>query len=295
MGEGWSDWLGLVYTAKATDLATTPRGIFNYVLGLGPIGAGARSQRYSTNPAINTHTYQSILNDTGSHAVGSVWAQVLWEVYWALVDTHGFDADLYDALGGSGNQRAMLYVNEGMKSTACAPSFLQARDGVIRAATDNYGGEDLCRVWEAFTAFGLGINSTSGPSSGFTNVRNGFDKPVACCTTADNLPTPAFISTNGGDVCQNESGLFRTNPIAGADFYTWQLLNTHGQVVRVRTTHFPTWVIHGQQIGVGQYTLRVRASNECDTSNWRSTTVLVLSRDHAQCSECPAGNICPTS
>ena len=90
------------------------------------------------------------------HGVGSVWAQGAWEVYWKLVDAHGFDANLYNAAGNAGNQRAMLYVNEGLKNTACNPTFTQVRDGIIQAAADNHGGEDVCRIWEAFAAFGLG-------------------------------------------------------------------------------------------------------------------------------------------
>src|SRR3546814_11620242 len=53
----------------------------------------------------------------------SVWAQAAWEVYWKLVDQWGFSANLYDAAGGAGNHRMMLYVNEGLKNTACNPTF----------------------------------------------------------------------------------------------------------------------------------------------------------------------------
>jgi hypothetical protein len=73
----------------------------------------------------------------------------------------------------------MLYVNEGLKNTACNPTFTQIRDGILQAATDNHGGEDVCRMWEAFAAFGLGTNAVSGgPAS--TTPANGFDIPVSC-------------------------------------------------------------------------------------------------------------------
>ncbi len=100
-------------------------------------------------------------------------------MYWKLVNQWGFSANLYNAAGGSGNQRAMLYVNEGLKNTACNPTFTQVRDGIIQAATDNYGGEDVCRVWEAFAAFGLGTNAVSG-GSGSTAPTNGFNVPASC-------------------------------------------------------------------------------------------------------------------
>ncbi len=174
-GEGWSDWLGLVYTALPTDLGTDARTIGGYLFNNG----GIRDLPYSTDPAVNPWTYEDIAGAAVPHGVGSRWAQVIWDVYWALVDQYGFDANLYDAAGGSGNQRAMLYINEGLKDTACGPSFLDTRDGVIQAAVDNFGGADVCILWEAFAAFGLGTDAVS-PSPNSTAVTNGFALPVEC-------------------------------------------------------------------------------------------------------------------
>jgi len=103
----------------------------------------------------------------------------MWEVYWKLVDAHGFDANLYNANGNAGNQRAMLYVNEGLKNTACNPTFTQIRDGIIQAAQDNHGGQDVCRMWEAFAAYGLGTNAVSGGAAS-TTPTNGFNIPASC-------------------------------------------------------------------------------------------------------------------
>ncbi|MFC4314048.1 M36 family metallopeptidase [Steroidobacter flavus] len=178
-GEGLSDWWALAYTARASDTGATPRGMGTYALGQATTGAGIRTQRYSTDPAVNTWTYASINGMAVPHGVGSVWAQAAWEVYWKLVDQWGFNANLYNATGSAGNQRMMLYVNEGLKNTACNPTFTQVRDGIIQAATDNHGGEDVCRVWEAFAAFGLGSNAVSGGSAS-TTPTNGFDVPASC-------------------------------------------------------------------------------------------------------------------
>jgi extracellular elastinolytic metalloproteinase len=178
-GEGWSDWFGLVYTAEAGDVGTEARGVGNYLFGMPPNGGGIRDLPYSTDQAVNTWTYESISGAAVPHGVGSRWAQAIWEVYWALVDEHGFDADLYDAMGGAGNQRAMLYVTEGLKDTACSPSFLDTRDGIIQAAIDNHGGEDVCLIWGAFAAWGLGDDATTpGPNS--TSATNGFELPTSC-------------------------------------------------------------------------------------------------------------------
>lgn len=178
-GEGLSDWWALAYTARTSDTGATPRGMGTYALGQATNGAGIRTQRYSTDPAVNTWTYASINGMAVPHGVGSVWAQAAWEVYWKLVDQWGFSSNLYNATGSAGNQRAMLYVNEGLKNTACNPTFTQVRDGIIQAATDNHGGEDVCRVWEAFAAFGLGTNAVSGGAAS-TTPTNGFNVPASC-------------------------------------------------------------------------------------------------------------------
>jgi hypothetical protein len=76
----------------------------------------------------------------------------------------------------------MLYVNEGLKNTVCSPAFTDVRDGYIQAAIDNFAGDDVCRMWEAFAAFGLGVDAVSGgPNS--TSPVNGFEVPEACGST----------------------------------------------------------------------------------------------------------------
>jgi extracellular elastinolytic metalloproteinase len=181
-GEGISDWLALVYTALPGHTGATPRGIGTYILNQPTTGAGIRTQRYSTDPAVNTFTYASISSGTLTvpHGIGSVWAQGMWEVYWALVDQYGFSPDLYNATGGAGNQRAMLYHNEGLKNTACSPGFTQVRDGIIQAAQTINGGADVCRLWTAFAGFGLGTNAVNPSPASNAGIVNGFDVPVAC-------------------------------------------------------------------------------------------------------------------
>jgi extracellular elastinolytic metalloproteinase len=178
-GEGLSDWWALAHTAEVGDQGTDPRGMGTYALGQPTSGLGIRTQRYSTDPAVNTWTYASINGMAVPHGVGSVWAQAAWEVYWKLVNAHGFDPNLFNAAGNAGNQRMMLYVVEGLKNTACNPTFTQVRDGIIQAAVDNHGGEDVCPMWEAFAAFGLGTNAVSSGANG-TTPTNGFNIPASC-------------------------------------------------------------------------------------------------------------------
>ncbi|WIG97224.1 M36 family metallopeptidase [Myxococcus sp. SDU36] len=180
-GEGISDFLALFYTAKATDTGAQGRGVGTYALNQPTTGVGIRPQRYSTSPSVNTWTYASINGMAVPHGVGAVFAQGMWEAYWALVNHHGFSSNLYNATGTAGNQRMMLYFTQGLKNTPCSPTFTQVRDGIITAATTLHGGEDVCRLWTAFAAFGLGSNAVSG-SSGTTAPTNGFAVPAACAS-----------------------------------------------------------------------------------------------------------------
>ena len=65
MGEGWSDWFGLVLTIEPGDLSTDIRGIGTYAIGQPTNGDGIRPQPYSTDPSINNVTYAST-NNTGA-------------------------------------------------------------------------------------------------------------------------------------------------------------------------------------------------------------------------------------
>lgn len=185
-GEGWSDYWALWYSAEVGDQGTDARGVGAYLFNEAAVGGTIRDLPYSTSPAVNNWTYESINGAALPHGVGSRWAQVAWEVYWALVDKYGFDPDPYNVAAAAGNHRANLYVNEGLKNTACRPTFVNNRDGMIQAATNLFGGEDVCLLWESFASFGLGTNAVSGGSNS-TNPTNGFDVPASC----DDPPPPA--------------------------------------------------------------------------------------------------------
>lgn len=191
-GEGWSDVLALMYTAEIGDTGADRRGIGTYALDEPVDGDGIRQQPYSTDSAINNHTYASIGNSNLSvpHGVGEVWSTAVWEAYWVLVNKYGFDPNLYNAQGGAGNQRAMLYVNEGLKNTSCNPTFIDARNGILQAAANNYGGADVCSLWVAFAEFGLGSNaSTGGPNT--KGATDGFLVPCECTAQGcDSDPPP---------------------------------------------------------------------------------------------------------
>jgi extracellular elastinolytic metalloproteinase len=200
-GEGWSDFFALAFTANSGDSGTDARGFANYLFGQPPGANGIRPQPYSTDPVKNNYTYASINGNTEIHSVGSVWAEVIWKMYWALIDQHGFNANLSDTSAWAGNQRALLYVVDGLKYKACSPTFADARDGVIASATAHFGGEDLCTIWKTFAAYGLGIDAVTGGSNSTSPAINGFSLPPACpAIPLGNKPTVTSVSPNTGSV-----------------------------------------------------------------------------------------------
>jgi extracellular elastinolytic metalloproteinase len=215
-GEGLSDWWGLAHTMEVGDVGTEARGVGTYLFGQAPNGPGIRDLPYSTDNGVNNWTYESINGATVPHGVGSRWAQAYWDVTWALIDEHGFDPDFYAGTGG--NNRAMFYINEGLKNTICSPAFTDIRDGIVQAATDNFGGEDVCTVWEAFADYGLGTDAVSGgPNS--TSPTNGFAVPVSClCDPGETVP----VADAGLDqvACAAESVQIGTPALPGHT-YLW--------------------------------------------------------------------------
>jgi len=132
MGEGWSDFVGLVLTHETRDEGTDKRGIGNYVQTGDPFGRGIRRRVYSTDLSLNDHTYNSVRSDRlVPHNLGEVWATMLWDLYWAFIDVYGFNPDWTDK--ESGNYKAVQLVFDGMKLQGCSPGFVRGRNGIIAA------------------------------------------------------------------------------------------------------------------------------------------------------------------
>lgn len=52
-------------------------------------GKGIRSHPYSTSLTTNPLTYTSVNSLNAVHAIGTVWATMLYEVMWNLIDKYG--------------------------------------------------------------------------------------------------------------------------------------------------------------------------------------------------------------
>ncbi|KAI8812358.1 Fungalysin metallopeptidase-domain-containing protein [Cladochytrium replicatum] len=93
MGEGWGDVFATVIRMSANNTRKDEFGMGEYSNG----GDGIRKYKYSTSKRTNPSTYSYITKPGywGVHAKGEVWAEILYEVYWDMVDEYGFSTNLY--------------------------------------------------------------------------------------------------------------------------------------------------------------------------------------------------------
>lgn len=189
MGEGWSDYFGLMITMKPGDARDDYRGIGTYAIGEGTGGRGLRTKYYNTDFEVNNFTYNSIKSQVAPHGVGSVWTTMLWDLTWDLIDEYGFDSDIYSGTGG--NNIALQLVMDGMKLQPCSPGFVDGRDAILEADQIANGGANRCLIWRAFAKRGLGVSATQGSTNSKADGTEAFDVPPGC---------ELGVSDNGTDI-----------------------------------------------------------------------------------------------
>ena len=88
MGEGWSDVAA--FWMEQTDATVKDYTMGSYVTNQ---ASGIRSHPYSTSKEVNPYTYATLAEKHEVHDMGEIWANTLINVYAALVEASGFDAD----------------------------------------------------------------------------------------------------------------------------------------------------------------------------------------------------------
>jgi extracellular elastinolytic metalloproteinase len=177
MGEGWGDFFAASMTSQATD--DFSKGVFavggwtdltptfkeNYYFSI-------RRYPYSADMTKNPLTFRHISdsaslpsgiprgggsgpNNSEVHNAGEVWCSALWEVFVNLVAKHGHV---------EAEKRMLVYVIGGLKQTPLAPTFTQARDGII-STVRTLDASDLRDVWAGFAKRGMGVGAVSPPST----------------------------------------------------------------------------------------------------------------------------------
>ncbi len=190
MGEGWSDFMALITTAKAGDNGVMKRSMGNFVLRLPTDGRGIRRYPYSTDMAINPHTYDNLFLPNGQvspHPIGEIWATTLWDMYWRFTDKYGFDSNIMNTR--SGNGKAIKLVFDGMKIQPCKPGMLDGRDAIIAADKVNNNGSNVCMIWETFARRGMGYSAFQGKGTSASDNVEAFDMPPPCIKTVKIVKT----------------------------------------------------------------------------------------------------------
>jgi PKD repeat protein len=210
MGEGWSDYFGLMATINLEATNPVRRPIGTYVTGESPdAGFGIRPAPYDTSFAVNGFTYANLPSNQISipHGVGFIWCTMLWDMTWALIEEYGYDPNIYTGTGG--NNIALQLVTDGMKLVNCNPGFVQARDAILRADEINNGGANQCIIWKAFARRGLGFSALQANPNNVNDGTAAFDVPPSCTDVSDLVAFTASqtIICDGSVQFTDESGV----------------------------------------------------------------------------------------
>ena len=263
MGEGWSDWFGLMLTIEPGDLGTDVRGIGTYAIGQPTTGGGIRPAPYSTDLTVNNYTYEATNNTAAisePHGVGFVWCTMIWDMTWALIDSYGYDADLYNGTGG--NNMAMALIIEALKLQPCSPGFVDGRDAILQADQLLYGGANQCLIWQVFAARGLGFSANQGSTNSRTDQTEAFDLPTAC-----QVPTvPPVVSFTFNSNCSGEV-IFSDESSNNPNTWNWDFGDGNTSSIEDPTHTYSS---------SGTYTVVLTSTNDIGSGSNSSTVTITL-------------------
>ncbi|KAG6824125.1 hypothetical protein H0H93_002535 [Arthromyces matolae] len=86
-------------------------------------------------------------------AIGEVWANILHNVLFALVNALGL-SDITDIDSPKGNVVFMHLFVDSLSLQPCNPTFVSARDAWIAADLARYGARHSCILYKAFASRG---------------------------------------------------------------------------------------------------------------------------------------------
>jgi hypothetical protein len=264
MGEGWSDYLALIFTMEPGDAGTDGRGIGTFALGEPVTGGGIRTYPYSTDFGVNLHTYDDIKTESIPHGVGSVWAAMLWDMTWDLIaDNGGTIGDIYT--GTSGNNTALQLVMDGMKLQPCGPGFVDGRDAIIAADLAANGGANECLIWTAFARRGLGFSAEQGSSGSVADGTEAFDVPAGC----ELLGVNDYGALNNNFIIypNPSNGNINIRSTVEVGNATISILDLNGRVVYSQETEMNNTVnVSAENLTSGIYMIQIKSANFSQTS-----------------------------
>ena len=274
MGEGWSDYFGLMLTMEPGDQGTDQRGIGTWLTGEDATGTGIRTFPYSTDFGVNSLTYDDINTEPQPHGVGTVWASMLWDMTWLMIDAHGYSTDLYTVTGDenidAGNVQALAIVMEGLKLQGASPGFEDGRDAILLADMNIYGGANQCYIWEAFAKRGMGASASQGSSASTTDGTPAFDLPSNIGGFENSIDTACL---NGGTITGVTGGFPSGGTYAGPG-----VTNTAGN----------TYSFNPLTAGVGTHTITYTVNDFCNNNSSTVFSQTVMVQDDVLALSCPA-------
>ncbi|WP_426476379.1 T9SS-dependent M36 family metallopeptidase [Chryseobacterium sp. CBSDS_008] len=181
MGEGWSDFFGIMVTARPGDTSSIARGHSTYTKNEPTTGNGNRLAKYSPDFSINDYTYGKTNTNTEVHQIGFIWATMLWDLAWKYIEKYGYNNDVL-ASSASGNAKVLQIVINGLKLQPCSPTFIDGRDAILQADVIGNGGADKCMIWNTFARRGLGVNASAGSKTVANDQVEDFTVPAECNT-----------------------------------------------------------------------------------------------------------------
>ena len=263
MGEGWSDYVGLMLTIEPGDQGSDIRGIGTYATGQSVDSQGIREAPYSTDFAVNNYTYADSNNNVSQpHGIGFVWATMLWDMTWLLIDEYGFDPDLYNGTGG--NNIAIQLVMDGMKLQSCSPGFVDGRDAILEADELANDGANRCLIWDAFSNRGLGYSADQGNSFNRADQVEAFDLPPVC----DELGINDSNLENNFIIYPNPSnGNINIKPLLDFGDANVSIYDINGRKVYNTDINLQNTVsINAQNLSAGMYIMQIDGADYSHTA-----------------------------
>jgi len=193
LGEGWSDAMAEWTEQKSATVS-------DYVMGL-YVHGGKKSSRtypYSTNPNTNPLRYKDIGKFDNEHRIGEIWANMLHNVYAALVEKHGFSSTaMTNPDGTEGNVVFLHHFIDSLQILCANPTFINARDAWIKADEIRYDSANKCLLWKVFASRGLGLNAKPGKDGKYDDNE---DCPADCnCDDGGSSSSSSSSSSDDND------------------------------------------------------------------------------------------------
>jgi len=184
LSEGWSDFFAIAMELSNESKREDPVYMFEWLYG-----TFARTKPICTDMEVNDLTYNSLTfsidGQLECHSGGEIWANVLNDMLWNLVDLRGISEDISLSEfneDSEGNIVAIQIVIDAVKFQPCNPTFIDARDSMILAQKQRYDNPEFhCALWKAFAKRGLGVNA-GPPYATDTEIyyEDNFEVPEEC-------------------------------------------------------------------------------------------------------------------